>query len=101
MSTEPIQAHTAAQAGPPGKAVVIGLEVGVPHSSEETPVMGVEQRRDTCPGVRSDRGRRPRQGIRLYDALVINPDFSPGGKPRGRTEHGKPDTICGEMEYVV
>ena len=101
MSEGQPRAQLAPQAGSPGEAAGVGLEVGVPHSSEETPVTGVEQRRDTCPGVRSDRGRRPRQGIRLYDANVINPDSGPGGKPRGRTEHGKPDTLCGQLSYVA
>ncbi len=41
----------AEQAGSPGKAAGVGLEVGVLHSSEETPVMGMERRRGTCPGV--------------------------------------------------
>lgn len=92
MSADKIQAQRIVQAGSPGKAATVGLEVGVLHSSDETPVTGAERRRDTCPDVRSDRDRWPRKGISLYDAHVINPDFSLGGKPRGRTGLGKPDT---------
>ena len=92
MSEAASQAQPVTQAGLPGEATRIGVEVGVLRSSQETPVTGAERRRDTCPDVRSDRGRRPRKGIRLYDAHVINPDFSTGSKPRGRTGLGKPDT---------
>ena len=80
------------QAGSSGKAAGVGLEVGVLRSSDEAPVMGAERRRDTCPDVRSDRGRWPREGIRLYDCEVINPDFIAGGKRGRRTGLGKPDT---------
>ena len=44
------------QAGMPGKAAVVGAEVGVLRSSEEAPVMGVERRRDAGLGGRSGRG---------------------------------------------
>jgi hypothetical protein len=80
------------QAGSPGKTTGVGLEVGVLRSSEEAPIIGAEQRRDTCPHVRSDRGRWPRQGIRRFDVYVINPDSSSRGKPGGRIGLGKPDT---------
>ena len=45
------------QAGYASEAGGAAGEVGVLRSSDEAPVMGVEQRRDTCPGVRSDGGR--------------------------------------------
>ena len=53
MSEDKTQAQPVEQAGSPGKAAGIGLEVGVLHRSDETPVMGVEQRRGTCPSVSS------------------------------------------------
>src|SRR5207244_1418159 len=67
MSEAASQAQPVTQAGLPGEATRIGVEVGVLRSSQETPVTGAERRRDTCPDVRSDRGRRPRKGIRLFD----------------------------------
>ena len=82
----------AGQAGWPGKTAGVGLEVGVLRSSEEAPVIEAERRRDTCPNVRSDHGRWPRQGIRRYDVHVSNPGFSSRGKPWGRIGLGKPDT---------
>ena len=45
------------QAGYSREAGGVAGEVGVLRSSDDAPVMGVEQRRDTCPGVRSDGGR--------------------------------------------
>jgi hypothetical protein len=56
MNREPSQVQSTAQAGTPGEAAGVGLEVGVLRSSEETPVTGVERRRDACPDVRSDGG---------------------------------------------
>jgi hypothetical protein len=91
MNWEP-QFNLLGKPGSPGKTAGIGMEVGVLRKSEEAPVMGAEQRRDTCPSVRSDRGRWPRKGIRLYDYKVIYPDFSAGGKPWRRIGLGKPDT---------
>ena len=52
-----VPVQPAGQAGAPGKTAGVGLEVGVLRSSKEAPVMGAERRRDTCPNVRSDRGR--------------------------------------------
>ncbi len=92
MSEGQPKTQPAAQAGSSGEAEGVGLEVGVLRSSDEAPVMGAEQRRDTCPSVRSDGGRWPRKGIRLYDHKVIHPDFSAGGKPWRRIGLGKPDT---------
>ena len=91
MSKGQPEAQPAAQAGSSGEAEGIGLEVGVLRSSEETPVMGAERRRDTCPDVRSEGGRWPHQGIRLY-GRAINPDFIADGKRWRRTGLGKPDT---------
>jgi hypothetical protein len=82
----------AGQVGSPGKTAGVALEVGVLRSSEEAPVIGAERRRDTCPNVRSDRGRWPRQGIRRYDVYVIHPDSSSRATPWGRIGLGKPDT---------
>ena len=99
MSEAASQAQPVTQAGLPGEATGIGVEVGVLRSSEETPVTGAERRRDTCPDVRSDRGRRPRKGIRLYDPKVINPDYNADGKRRCRTGFGKPDTANPSVRF--
>jgi hypothetical protein len=56
MSENKTPAQSAAQAGSSGEVAGVGAAVGVPRSSEETPVMGVERRRDTCSGVRGARG---------------------------------------------
>ena len=58
MNPEQSKVQVAEQAGSPGKAAGVGLEVGVPHSSEETPITGAEPRRGTCLGV--SRGTWPR-----------------------------------------
>ena len=67
MNPDQPEFKTIAQAGSPGEAADIGSEVGILRSRVETPVMGAERRRDTCPGVRSDRGRRLRKEICLHD----------------------------------
>jgi hypothetical protein len=67
MNPDQPEFKTIAQAGSPGEAADVGSEVGILRSRVETPVMGAERRRDTCPGVRSDRGRRLRKEICLYD----------------------------------
>ena len=67
MSAEQSKAQSAGQAGSSGKAAGVGSAVGVLRSSEETPVMGVERRRDAGLGVRSGRGRRLCKEISLYD----------------------------------
>lgn len=66
MSREQSKPQSVAQAGSSGEAAGVGPAVGVLRSSEEVPVMGMERRRGTCPGVRGDRGRRPRKGISRY-----------------------------------
>jgi hypothetical protein len=76
--------HANAEAG------VVAGEVGVLHSSDETAVMGVERRQDTCSGVRRDVDRWLRKEIRRHDGTIINPDF--GSRPEGanRTGLGEP-----------
>ena len=44
MSEGQPKAQPAAQAGSPGEAVGVGLEVGVLRSSDEAPVTGAERR---------------------------------------------------------
>ena len=56
------------QAGRTSEAGGVAGEVGILRSSEETPVMGVERRRDTCSEVRSDGGRWLRKEIRRHEA---------------------------------
>ena len=92
MSGGQPKTQPAAQAGSPGEAVRVGLEVGVLHSSTEAPVMGVERRRDACSGVRG--GRRPKapQGDKPLRRKVTNPVCRCAGKRRTGTELGKPDT---------
>ena len=46
--------------------------------------MGVERRRDTCPGVRGGRGRRLRKEISLYDEKL--PILSVGALVNGVLE---------------
>ncbi len=92
MNEAPSAVQSAAQTGQPGKAAGIGWEVGVPRSSQETPVMGVERRGDTCLGVRRGRDRRPRQGIRLYGAKPPTLAKPIAGNWGGATGLGKPDT---------
>ena len=84
-------AQPTAQAGNTSEAEGAAGVVGVLRSSEEAPVMGVERRRDTCPGVRSDGGRWLRQEIRRHEVILINPDF--GSRPKGanRTGLGEPN----------
>jgi AraC-like DNA-binding protein len=67
MSESEPQTQSAAQARSPGKAAGVGSAVGVLRSSVETPVMGVERRRDARSGVRGGRGRRLRKEISLCD----------------------------------
>jgi len=74
------------QAGYSRKADGVAGEVGVLRSSDETPVMGVERRRDTCSGVRRDGGRWLRKEIRRHGELIINPDF--GLRPKGADPTG-------------
>jgi hypothetical protein len=84
-------AQPTAQAGNPSEADGVAGVVGVLRSSEEAPVMGVERRRDACPGVRSDGGRWLRKEISRHEVILINPDF--GSRPKGtdRTGLGEPN----------
>jgi hypothetical protein len=68
-----------AQAGSPGEAAEVGLEVGVPHRSEEASVMGAEQRRGTCSDVSSGTRLKAPRGDMLRGRKVPNADFSGGG----------------------
>jgi hypothetical protein len=85
------QTQPFAQAGQASEAGGVPGEVGVLRSSEEAPVMGVERRRDACPGVRRDGGRWLRKEIRRHEVILINPDF--GLRPKGadRTGLGEPN----------
>jgi len=85
------QAQPRAQAGRTSQAGGGAGEVGVLRSSGETPVMGVERRRDTCSGVRSDGGRWLRKEIRRHDASIINPDFGSRPQDANRTGLGEPN----------
>jgi hypothetical protein len=84
MSESKPQAQSAAQAGSSGEAAGVGSAVGVLRSSEETPVMGVERRRDAGSGVRGGRGRRLRKEISLYDEK--SPILSVGAPVNGALE---------------
>jgi len=57
VSGDGCKTQPSVQAGQSREAGGVAGEVGVLRSSEETPVMGVERRRDTCSGVRRDGGR--------------------------------------------
>ena len=50
------------QAGRTSEAEAATAVVGILHSSEEAPVMGVERRRDTCSEIRSERWPKAPQG---------------------------------------
>jgi hypothetical protein len=80
------QTQPFAQAGKTSQAGGVAGEVGILRSSDETPIMGVEPRRDTCPGVRREGGRWLRQEIRRRDEIIINPDF--GLRPKGANPTG-------------
>jgi len=67
------------QAGAPGKPEDIGLEVGVLRTSDEAPVMGVEQRRGTCLDVSRGTRLKAPQGDTLRGCKVSDADFSYGG----------------------
>jgi hypothetical protein len=56
------------QAGKTGKPEVAAAEVGVLHSSEEAPVMGVERRRDAWSGRQGRLRLKAPQGDRWCDA---------------------------------
>jgi len=79
MNQEINPVQPATQAGSPGKAAGVGLEVGVPHSSEEAPVTGAERRRGTCPGVSSGTWPRVSQEDTPRGRKVPNADFGLGG----------------------
>lgn len=72
----------AAQAGSPGEAAGVGLEVGVLRSSDEAPVTGAERRRGTCSDV--SRGTRPKapQGDTLCGRKVPDADCCCGGNAK-------------------
>jgi len=97
-----------AQAGQASEAGGAAGEVGVLHSSEEAPVMGVEPRRDTRSRVRCDRwlmapqGDRPPRGT--SSSTLINGSFwqrgnriEPGepnmGKPSVRFDEGRESVL--------
>ena len=94
MNGKSSQNRPDAQAGQPGEAKGIGAAVGVLRSSEEAPVMGVERRRGTRPNVRGGCGRRPRKGIRRYDAkspiLTVTEVARPRWNRTRKAGYGKP-----------
>ena len=79
MSQEQSKAHAVEQAGSPGKAAVVGLEVGGLHSSDETPVTGAERRRGACPGVSIGTWPMASQEDTPRGRKVPNADFGLGG----------------------
>ena len=105
MSESKPQAQSAAQAGSSGEAAGVGSAVGVLRSSEETPVMGVERRRDAGSGVRGGRGRRLRKEISLYDeksptmsvVALVNGAMEPDSESRIR-EIRSSGLMRGEVE---
>ena len=99
MSEGQPKTQPAAQAGSSGETARVGLEVGVLRSSQETPVTGVERRRDTCLGVRRGRDRWPRKGIRLYGAKPPTLAKSTAGNCGGVTGLGKPDTVNPSVRF--
>jgi len=84
------EAQAPAQAGQASEPVGAAGDVGILRSSEETPVMGVKRRRDTCSGLRSDGGRWLREEIRRQEVILINPDFGlrPKRRESNRTRRG-------------
>ena len=82
MSEGKTRTQSSEQAGLPGKAEGVGLEVGAPHSSKEAPVMGVERRRGTCSDV--SRGTWPKapQGDTPRGRKVPDTDFDCGGNAK-------------------
>ena len=80
-----LQAQPTGQVGSANQAGGAVGEVGVPHSSQETSVMGVEPRRDTCLDAGSGWGRRLGKEIRLKDerspTLAIAPLATGGVEP--------------------
>ena len=91
MSEGEPQAQATAQAGSSGEAEDVGFAVGVLHSSEEAPVMGVEPRRDARLGVRGGRGGWPARDKPLR-RKVTYPACRCASKWRDGTRPGKPDT---------
>jgi hypothetical protein len=79
MSEGQPKAQPVTQAGSPGEAASVGLEVGVLRSSEEIPVMGVERRRGTCPGGSSGTWPKAPQGDKPRGRKVPKAVFSAGG----------------------
>ena len=81
------------QAGKTVKPEVAAAEVGVLHSSEEAPVMGVERRRDAWSGRQARLRLTAPQGDRLLRREVTHPDYGHGGNRRSGTRLGKPDAV--------
>jgi uncharacterized Zn-binding protein involved in type VI secretion len=79
MSQEQSEAQPVVQAGSTGETAKVGLEVGVLRSSGETPVTGVERRRDTCPDVSSGTWPKAPQGDKPRGRKVPNTDCGHGG----------------------
>ena len=91
VSGDGCKTQPSVQAGQSREAGGVAGEVGVLRSSEETPVMGVERRRDTCSGVRRDGGRWLRKEISRHDEIIINPDFGSCRQDANRTGLGEPN----------
>lgn len=81
------------QAGKTVKPEVAAAEVGVLHSSEEAPGMGVERRRDAWSGRQARLRLTAPQGDRLLRREVTHPDYGHGGNRRSGTRLGKPDAV--------
>jgi hypothetical protein len=82
MNTGQPKVQPAEQAGSPGKAATVGLEVGVSRGSDEAPAMGVEQRRGTCSDVRSGMWPMAPEGDKPHGRKVPNADCNCGGNAR-------------------
>src|SRR6266403_2492341 len=118
MSEGKTRTQSSEQAGTPGKAEGVGLEVGVLRSSKEAPVMGIERRRGTCSDVsrgtwpKAPQGDTPR-GRKVPDTdsgcggnAKVEPDsesrireIRPSGLMRGRSRELRTDN-CGLFNLI-
>jgi hypothetical protein len=108
-SSDGCETQPTAQAGWASEAGGVAGAVGVLHSSQETPVMGVEPRRDTCSKVRSDGGRWLRKEIRCHEACPHQPwpevpcgNAGTGSNPESRIWEIRPfGSMRGGRELVI
>src|SRR5258705_13470841 len=74
------------QAGTPGEAEVVGLEVGVLRSSDDAPVIGAERRRGTCSDVSRGTGPKAPRGDTLRGCKVPDADSGCGGNAKAEPD---------------